>query len=84
MKPDLSTTFSVPFHRLFTTFSVGQNEVNQRTGNDLCPNLSDNAGAERYGEKCVRIIAVSLRRVTTVCEKPLSPWERARVRVVLR
>jgi hypothetical protein len=66
MKINLFTTFSVPFHQLFTTFSVGQTEVNRRRDNDFRPNHFTVTGAERYGEKCVRVIAVSLRRVTTV------------------
>jgi len=66
MKSDLSTTFSVPFHRLFTTFPVTETGVKRLKQKDLRRNRSETGGAERYGKKSVRVYAVSRRRVVEV------------------
>jgi hypothetical protein len=63
---DLSATFHPAFTHLSATFPVAEIGVNPLKEKDLTQGHSEITGAERYGEKCVRVIAVSLRRVTTV------------------
>jgi hypothetical protein len=51
MNGNRGTTFSAPFHPLFTTFSVYENAENPNVNRAFAADRGKNARTHRYGEK---------------------------------